>query len=450
MVNGVQHSLLTVLRSVLHYLLRIAFCISFVLVLSSSQRFDHDYWLSQLDEEVTSVTYTASYIGVAQASHQLADFYWQRDQRALGLTYYQRAVTQQDAQAAYRLAQLIPHQQHYWLQKAATLGHPEAVLSVIEQTILSDPQRASGLLHALANTSSYQPELVALLFNHPWLEVAKQWQQLGAHSARWRAKAQLADTLADDGYHLNAQRDCQFNIAVSSSGGNARSALYAWLMRLADHPLAALGLCVTEYIEPHACELSATGRIVCADLPSEYQEDAWIQVVDTQLMQTTMGLPNVLASVLNNSMTISSEADFKVFVHELGHLLGLADEYAMRQQLAQRYCAGQYQFNALNLVITPKDLYIDAETLHRLRQQLPWYDYLEQPIGEWVRTEQEGLKLQLGSTDPGKIGLFAVDTCANTGYQAWRPVAQQTFMEHHELGSIPELYIRLIDASLQP
>lgn len=442
------------LQRVFTSILRTSLCLLLTWALVASQPINPQYWASQLDPEVSGSTYAASYYGVAEASHQLGEYYWHQQQRAQALNYFRKAVTYGSADAAYRLAAYIPSQRQRWLHQAADLGHYEAILATVEGTLRSDPERAQHQLDALGAAPQFQHELAQLLFNHPWLETNAQWEEIHPDTDAWHHQLKLAEQLAAGNYALTSENQCYFTLALFSSGGDARSTLYQWVAKLKAHSLAEVGLCLVEYIEPIACILDSNSHLECAadvttDVTTDVatDTDAQVYVVDLDTVTDLAGRSGSVARVRNTTMSISSDAEFSVFIHELGHLLGLADEYAMTAPLAHAFCSGQYRFSALNLVVTSaRDVSPDA--LDELKQRLPWREYLQQPIAQLVST-QDGKVLSLGSQDESKIGLFAADTCDGTPYYAWRPVAEPTFMQQHEVGSIPDLYLRLIRQRLR-
>ncbi|RUO21193.1 hypothetical protein CWE08_06295 [Aliidiomarina iranensis] len=150
-----------------------------------------------------------------------------------------------------------------------------------------------------------------------------------------------------------------------------------------------------------------------------------------------------LANTRNGVVFLQRTASVHVLKHEFGHALGLADEYPMHSELARQFCNGEFNFTANNLVITDK-AWLTPQEMRVFQQSLPWYDFLQQPLGV---QEPNGI-WRLGSPDSGKVGLFKASTCEGTGRYAWKPVADTTWMEQHQIGNIPALYIQLIQNQL--
>lgn len=145
-----------------------------------------------------------------------------------------------------------------------------------------------------------------------------------------------------------------------------------------------------------------------------------------------------------NSIQLPGTASVDLLAHELAHIAGLADEYAMREPLAQKFCEGRYNHPSLNVVVTD-DLYVSAEELQALWQQLPWRGRVHnwQQLGQ---STEQGWKL--GSAKHDKFGLFAVETCKYAGLYAWKPVPETTAMQHFDVPKWPQLYLDLMQGYL--
>ncbi|PTB81996.1 hypothetical protein C9933_02305, partial [Methylophaga nitratireducenticrescens] len=63
-----------------------------------------------------------------------------------------------------------------------------------------------------------------------------------------------------------------------------------------------------------------------------------------------------IASVDPRVLMLPERADVMLMAHEIGHWLGLVDEYAMSPSLAQNFCAGRYSGNSLNVVVTEREV----------------------------------------------------------------------------------------------
>lgn len=150
--------------------------------------------------------------------------------------------------------------------------------------------------------------------------------------------------------------------------------------------------------------------------------------------------PTERAYAKANSIQLPSDASVDLLAHELAHIAGLADEYAMREPLAQNFCRGRYNHPSLNVVVTDRR-YLSANELQELWQQLPW----KEQVTHWQQLAQpteQGWKL--GSSTEQEFGLFQTDTCEQVGLFAWKPVAETTAMQHFDVPKWPQLYLDLM------
>lgn len=411
--------------------------------LSASQNLTSDYWRQVFINAPDESAFPASFYGVAEASYFIATGYWQQQHRSLALKYYQRAVSQGHAGAAYSLTQYLPAQRKKWLRTAAKLGHPTARMSLAEHIQSSDPIQAIHLLSELTATPQRNELLAELLFNHPYLvsETGISWQTLAPDTSQWQQRRVIANDMATQGlYSASVGNSCKVTIHMYLHGPEARSGAYQWLSSYAAHPFAELGICFREMswldASVYTCNKDSAGRTVCNPMNEQSGTKLRVHVVEQGL-----------ANARGHAMTIAQDASFEVFIHELGHLFSLADEYPMSADLAAAFCAGQYRFSASNIIVTPRSkTQWSQQELASLRASLPWSAYLERPIAVPLVQPEQPLGYHLGSSGVAGIGLYPASTCDGTEYQAWRPVNALTFMQQHEVGSVPQVYIELMRA----
>ncbi|RUO34541.1 hypothetical protein [Aliidiomarina soli] len=402
------------------------FCILATLSLHGSQLQTLAYWNQMFAQAPVRFAYPASYFGVGEASHYLAEKYWREHQRARALSFYQRAVRQGDAGAAYALSVHVPAKSEQWLQAAAELGDREASLTIARRMLNTDPRRAYELLQALQPDTQRDTLMARILLARPGLAADTQWQDIAPDTEQWSKRRDVARRLDENPVHYGQQ--CLYGVNVYLQARQARIRLYDWLAEFYQHPFAQLDFCFTLIDRPEAAECRTDdARVDCwaREATSEYR---WFVA--------EKGLANARANELHLSMSSS----FEVLIHELGHWFGLADEYPMREPMASAFCEGRFRFETQNLVVTSSSL-VDARTLKELEESLPWRDQINQPIA----TKMSSDLYRLGSDDSSQAGLFRAATCEATRFQAWKPVAEVTFMEQHDIGVVPPLYLRLIE-----
>lgn len=250
---------------------------------------------------------------------------------------------------------------------------------------------------------------------------------------------------------------CRYPIQLQVPEGSGELKAYQLLHQWQHHPLAKpmyeLGFCWQLQPYPKAvneCQhVTARGRLQChlqGPLGGGNHHADPTQARYRVLLVEQSGIASATQQRQDFSMVLSLAAPVELLAHELGHWLGLADEYAMSAPLAAAFCRGDYQHPSLNIVVTDSRQ-LSAEQLQQLWQTLPWrtavkdWRLLAQPTS---LTNSQGESLwELGSA-PEQIGLHAVDTCQNSDYFAWRPLAEITAMQYFDSARWPSLYLELI------
>ncbi|WP_404408267.1 hypothetical protein LG272_09835 [Pseudidiomarina marina] len=202
------------------------------------------------------------------------------------------------------------------------------------------------------------------------------------------------------------------------------------------HPLAQFVNCFsvqTYQSEQLQCELTGSRqRMSCEWHADEDRANRVIVFVTHQ---------QGLASSTSTQIILPVEASLSLLAHEIGHWLGLVDEYAMAPELARNFCLGRYEHDSANVVITDEKFMSEVQ-LQQFWRQLPWHF----AVDDWrhLATEVDENRWRLG-TRGNAIGLHPVATCdAVEGRYAWRPVANMTPMQYYDINQWPELYLELI------
>lgn len=174
----------------------------------------------------------------------------------------------------------------------------------------------------------------------------------------------------------------------------------------------------------------------------------WGEAKPASSSPTIRFTPTARAYAKASDIYLPATASVDLLAHELAHIAGLADEYAMRTELAAPFCQGRYRHPSLNVVVTQSKTLTAAE-LQQLWQRLPW----RSEVADWrllgTPERQSGKDYwRLGSAANTQVGLFAVATCAEVGKFAWRPVPQTTAMQHFDVPHWPPLYLELMQRYL--
>lgn len=116
------------------------------------------------------------------------------------------------------------------------------------------------------------------------------------------------------------------------------------------------------------------------------------------------------ANVHNGIMYLDLSDSYSVLVHELAHFAGFVDEYPLPLDTAQQYCDGA---KAPNLIVDGKITYKPLASLD-----------------QWQALNKT-------------VAIGASKSCSSVAVNAYKPSRQITFMEHHDSGVIPDIYLEL-------
>lgn len=385
---------------------------------------------------------------------QSSDFYWLEQLAALN-----------DVDAMIALANLSPREstQLSWFRRAATLGSSQAQFKL--GLSASDPEERETMLiasaeqgfvsaqHALANWYVLNTDYEKAI---PWLEktfTVYAQDAMTLANVRWQ-KDQVAEAVeafniaatlganeaqAYAGFAVNGtdelqslintslqfrkitpttsvarDTDCVMRIAIVAKSLTNRVQAQRFFHQVThDQRLVDIPMCFSEPVwlddDDLPCDVAARGgaqRMMCnAGTLGEWIERSAI----THLVVLN---PSHKAYVDAGIMYLDSQDTYSVFVHELAHFAGFADEYPIAKNLARVHCAQQ---TAPNLVFLGD---IHYQPLERIQQ---WQQLLNRFPNQ-------------------QHAIVPTRTCNNIGQQAFKPTSTRTFMEFHDTGNIPLIY----------
>lgn len=372
--------------------------------------------------------------GYNDAMLQLAQRYAQQLQRPEALLWAQRALDHGNSAALTQLLEWYPQNERQWYSRAAQQGNINAQLYMWQQQgkVLDAAALSSISNQQLQQISNDSRDLLAqlLLFQSYSPGNFPHWRAL-AYTAKASRHEFWQPFLAGDNVLLRQPNQCDFNLSFQTEKTQGVQAVLRWLHKL-DPFLSSRGyrLCASQQALPSGSSCRPDqGRAFCS--PVVAQNDRAVNIVVTQQGN---------ANTRNGVVYINQQGSWKVLLHELGHALGLADEYPMAHELAQRFCSGDYKFKAKNIVLIEPRL-LSASDVEQLTAGLPWQAQLTTAIAMPVAIGA-GSYFRLGSREPGAVGLYTTATCQAARLQAWKPVQEVTFMEQHEVLNVPEMYLR--------
>lgn len=388
------------------------------------------YWLAShaLPEVNTSLVAAASQPKIT-AQVALANAFMRNEQRSESLYWLQRAALQGSTDSALELAQHLPTESERWLQVAANMGAVKTQVQLAFANLDDQPSYSFSQQNISRLTESERSQLATVALVWGDIAIQQHWRNLAPNNADWNKMREIDDLFR--GLHQSCDRIIEFQLENQSG----LVSVYQWVGQIIPLFESVNGnVCVSKYQtqKPLDCtpdDALNGNRAFCSN--------AVVSAAERTLVVVTQ---EGHANTRNGVVYIAEDENWRIFLHELAHAWGLADEYRMRSDVRERYCSGDFSFQASNLVFAESGLLSDSEFSNFI-QQLPWLNELETGIASEVAV-MGATYWNLGTSSAEGIGLYPAATCEGTGIQAWKPFAQNTFLEHAETGDIPNLYLQ--------
>ncbi len=315
-----------------------------------------------------------------------------------GLLNY--SVSENYPAAIHHTWQLNPTLNNPVLQSAATHGNTKAQL-VLARYYQQNNQfkKAIFWLSRAANQSPEAQELmVAMLLQH------KQYKELDINLHQWRSTEiqqsgvleQLTMLTADTELpRVIDNNECVMKIQPVSSSFAGITFANQIVSELAnDNRLKQLPLCVHK---PHLLRQSScpdkqqASTCVLADIAEQFHPNSFSHLIVIQDQPRSF--------VKTGVMWLSVNAPYTLFIHELAHFAGFVDEYPLSVERAEQHCK-------------------------QLRHV---------PNLTWQKTDRNNTSERL---------YGRAKTCDVLGLDVYKKTSETTFMEYHDIGTIPEGYVR--------
>ncbi|WP_032094241.1 MULTISPECIES: sel1 repeat family protein [unclassified Alteromonas] len=337
-----------------------------------------------------------------------------------------------EAQLAYAMSSQSPKKREKWLIRAAEQEYLPAQAALADWYLLHDQnKKAKPLLAATASLDMQSAfKYGRLLWDEGNIDEAKIYLTKAANLGQQQAKDALAITQR---YSVTALGDVK---PFDWAGGNQClqriqpfAASLATMIRADsfyrqfndDERLASLSLCVAPPIwlpkDALSCSDDYNNRNV---LGCDVKPLANI-AKKRQFSHAVVVAKQGKANVQNGVMFLDIGDTYSVFVHELAHFAGFADEYPIARSMARKICDIQRisDFSPPNLVIDSPHYYAPVDTVSR-----------------WAKI------------DPNTI-VAKAKTCEGVSKNSYKPSRRITFMEHHDTGAVPPLYLVLWQQQLE-
>ena len=322
-----------------------------------------------------------------------------------------------EAQYQYAMATEDVTKRLFWLTKASEQQYLPAQITLADWHMLNqDWTAAKPLLLAAAEHDTHSAyELGRLFLFQSDISSARTWLQRAANAGNETATALFLAVQASEPRRPESVRSMKWSQSGTCVQRIAMvgTSFFAWQHARKlhqyfheDERLASLPLCVAEPVwitsEPLACVTEPRIKCQLAAFRSAVNE----RVFDNLIIVTDRGKANVD----NGVMYLDIADDYDVFVHELAHFAGFVDEYPMPAEQANLVCRSA---TAPNLVLAGELTY---QPLSRIQ--------------EWQTLDHT-------------LSLSVSRTCEKVGVAAYKPSTSMTFLEYHDSGHIPSIYLAL-------
>lgn len=340
-----------------------------------------------------------------------------------------------EAQLAFAMATENPEKREKWLIRAAEQGYMPAQAALADWYLLhAQPELAKPWLQKTAMDDMQSAfKYGRLLWDENNRDDAKVFIQRAAKEGHKLAQ-QMASVIKRYSpttpsnvpqYLWQTNTACHQRIQlVATSLATIARADKLYKDYVNDERLSELPLCIAPplWLENNVLDCNANfqgqGNLACNVKPLAPIVKA--RDVTHAIVVSEQGKANVQ----NGVMYLDISDAYSVMVHELAHFAGFIDEYALSRNAARRYCTKE----GLN-TFAPPNLTMDGAIAY----------YPQNTVNRWeTKAKEKFLPLRVGTAK----------TCGAINVTSYKPSRVITFMEHHDSGVIPDLYLSLWQGQL--
>ncbi|NDW20165.1 sel1 repeat family protein [Alteromonas hispanica] len=337
-----------------------------------------------------------------------------------------------EAQLAYAMSSQNPKKREKWLIRAAEQGYVPAQAALADWYLLHDENAKAKPLLAVTASLDMQSAFKygRLLWDDGEFNEAKKYLSEAAQLGQTQAKDALAiieryspTTLSNiKPYNWGDEGRCLQRIQPFASTLATMTRADSFYRKFKnDDRLVSLSLCVAPPVWLQKDVLKCTDSFNNRNLLGCDVTPLASIAKKRQFSHAVIVAKQGKANVQNGVMYLDIGDTYSVFVHELAHFAGFADEYPIAKSMATKLCNTQRigDFAPPNLVIDSPNYYSPIETVAR-----------------W------------SAIDPNTI-VAKAKTCEGLALKSYKPSRRITFMEHHDSGVIPPLYLVLWQQQLE-
>ncbi|GEA13254.1 sel1 repeat family protein [Alteromonas sp. KUL49] len=339
-----------------------------------------------------------------------------------------------EAQLIYAMSLNEPAQREFWLKEAAEKGFVAAQTALADWYLLQQqPQKAKPWLAKTASLDTQSAfKYGRLLWSEQSFDEAREWLNRSALEGNTQAKRfvslinsyQINTPEQVGAYTWPEDKQCHQRIQLFATSLSTLARADDLYNKYQNDPrLVSLSLCVAPPVWLEQDILSCSdnfqgqGRLGCDITPLAPAID------QRNISHAVVVADQGKANINNGVMYLDLSDAYSVFVHELAHFAGFIDEYPLSRMAARRYCSDG--FGIQNLPIQPPNIVFDGQLTY-----MP-----QSTLNQWVTLRPS-------------VVIAESKTCDAIGIKAYKPSGEITFMEHHDSGVIPPLYLALWEAQL--
>lgn len=363
-----------------------------------------------------------------------------------------------DGEVAFKLAKYYKNKQgennfniELWLSQAIRLGHQQARIDLakiyVDKKKLFDAKKL--LLPITSNGAALKILLEIIISIGEKQEIARYIKQLQAISTDEQSEEQ-SEELQD--FSKKLTRYNVLNTPSIPSPVNCLAMIAPFATNLSDlaHFEQLISSSTLATLAPYLC-FSPVQYVSKITLACRQNDNEAIRC-DESIWQNKKLAPNnrfiaVLvekggANVNSGILYIDSNDNAEVFYHELAHLLGFIDEYALPKNHS-RCLAIQKSMFSHNIAILPRFYQGSQESVRaEILNELPWAKYISSKTALVIHTAK-GWKLGTMSEEVDTVGAFIAESCNEIDFVAIKPLNQRTTMRYYQAG-FPALYLKLL------
>lgn len=369
---------------------------------------------------------------------KLASFYQIEENTDKAIFWYKKAIKLNQTIASIKLAEYYFEQGKYEQAKSLLVTHnnKEALSLLVEIAIIEgDIEYVKQNLPSLKRLG--ESRLLRLIDHYEIINVFDSFNQNGQQKLISQNKFSANNAHCENSVQLLATNLDNLQHAESLIHQAERHALYPFFCF--EQP---------KYIPKHwlVCNEGASNAIEC----DESILDKFGGFITSRYVGFVLDQGG--ANVNNGIMYLDRNDNVNVFTHELSHLLGFVDEYALPKK--HRICqSAQSDMFSHNVVVLPTTFRGNKNSvLNELSKQVPWWKHINNKPrlvtvnkDEWrldTSNTIESISTNTQNSQKLGVGLYLADTCHQANAKAYKPILHVTQLQYNE-EAFPSLYLAL-------